>query len=252
MRAAVRNAIFAVTAIGNLSLVACGGSDQGTAERPNATIGVPTPAPAPTSETDLPWSRPQALASAPATGVSADGTTIGRWSGGTITDAQGHKWTHGSFGTSTGLALMVDGVYANQAADVITIFGGLVWCQHTQGDWYTVVYPGVATPRTSAPGPAPSPAPAPAPAPATYSATISWSVPLLNTNGTSLTDVAGYRVYYGTNPSSLSNAMLVSGAGVGSVVVSGLIQGTYYFAVSTVNSSGVESAPSNPVSRTVP
>jgi len=59
-------------------------------------------------------------------------------------------------------------------------------------------------------------------------------------------------VYYGTSASNLPNSVLVTGGGVTSAVISGLPQGTYYFAVSTLNSSGVESDRSSAASRTVP
>lgn len=98
----------------------------------------------------------------------------------------------------------------------------------------------------------PPPAPQPPPPPTTYSATVSWSVPLLNTDGTPLADISGYRVYYGTDSSDLAQSILVSGVGNTSHVVSDLPQGTYYFAVATLNSMGVVSDPSNAASMTIP
>ena len=106
-------------------------------------------------------------------------------------------------------------------------------------------------PTTPPPAPTPAPPPVPSPPP-TYSATISWSVPLLNTDGTSLTDVSGYGVHYGTSPTNLAQSISVSGAGVTSHVVSGLAPGTYYFALTTLNSNQVSSALSNVASKTVP
>src|SRR5262245_39192746 len=46
-------------------------------------------------------------------------------------------------------------------------------------------------------GAAPSPAPS-------YSTTVTWTAPTLNTDGSALTDIAGYRVLYGTSPANLS------------------------------------------------
>jgi hypothetical protein len=77
-------------------------------------------------------------------------------------------------------------------------------------------------------------------------------VPVLNTDGTSLTGVTGYRVYYGQSPNDLSQSILVPGVSTTSRVVTGLTAGTYYFAVATLNSSGEESEPSNAASKTVP
>ena len=117
--------------------------------------------------------------------------------------------------------------------------------------------PPASPPQPAPPPPAPpvtppAPPPAPSPPPPTYSATVSWAVPLLNTDGTSLTGVTGYHVYYGQSPTDLSQSILVSGAGTTSRVIGGLAAGTYYFAVATLNAAGLESDPSNAASKTVP
>lgn len=132
---------------------------------------------------------------------------------------------------------------------------GLSGCGGSDVSSIATPAPAPAPPPAPAPAPTPTPVPAPAPAPppaTTYSATVSWSVPLLNTDGTPLADVSGYRIHYGTSPASLPFSMSVSGAGVTSGVISGLTAGTYYFAVGTLNSAGIESVPSNPASKTVP
>jgi len=101
------------------------------------------------------------------------------------------------------------------------------------------------------PPPVPAPAPVPPPPPATYSATVSWTPPALNTDGSSAVGLTGYRIYYGTSPGNLSQSVSVSGGTTSSFAVSGLAAGTYYFAVATLSSAG-ESSPSNAASRTVP
>lgn len=118
---------------------------------------------------------------------------------------------------------------------------------------------GTAIAPTPAPGPTPTPTPTPAPIPTptpapppTYSASVSWTVPSFNTDGSALTDVSGYRVYYGTSPSNLAQSILVAGVGLTSVAVTGLPAGTYYFAVATVNSTGQTSVLSAVVSRNFP
>ncbi len=77
-------------------------------------------------------------------------------------------------------------------------------------------------------------------------------MPLQNTDGSSLTDVTGYRVYYGTSSTNLANSKLMSGANVSSATITGLAQNTYYFSVATLNSVGAESSRSDVVSRTFP
>jgi hypothetical protein len=107
---------------------------------------------------------------------------------------------------------------------------------------------GGATP-TPAPPPPPPPPPPPA---ATYNISVSWTTPLRNTDGSSLTDIAGYVVRYGTSPSNLSKSLPQQGAGVTSATITGLPAGTYYIAVATVNSAGITSGVSNAASKTVP
>ena len=83
------------------------------------------------------------------------------------------------------------------------------------------------------------------------SAVLSWTLPTRNTNNTVLTNLAGYRIYYGTSSSSLSKTISISNASVSTYVVENLSPATYYFAVKAFNSSGVESDLSNKVSKVV-
>jgi hypothetical protein len=80
------------------------------------------------------------------------------------------------------------------------------------------------------------------PAPTTGSAAVSWVAPTENINGTALTDLAGYNVYYGTNSESLSQKAEVSSAGATGYTVTGLGSGTWFFAVTSYTADGVESA----------
>jgi hypothetical protein len=82
--------------------------------------------------------------------------------------------------------------------------------------------------------------------------TVSWSAPLQNTDGTSLTDLSGYLVRYGTDKTVLSQSVLVSGADVTSVKIRHLSSGTHYFTVSAVTVGGVTGVASNIVKRTIP
>jgi hypothetical protein len=83
-------------------------------------------------------------------------------------------------------------------------------------------------------------------------ATLDWTPPTENTNGTSLTNLAGYQINYGTSSTDLSQTVRVANAGLTSYVVSDLSAGTWYFAVEAYNTAGVLSAPSNVVSVTIP
>jgi hypothetical protein len=85
----------------------------------------------------------------------------------------------------------------------------------------------------------------------TGSVSVSWSAPTQNTDGTALTDLSGYRVLYGTNPSALTQSVEVVGSSNTGKVISGLASGTHFFAVAAVNSSGEASDPSNAAAMTI-
>ncbi|MFL6619639.1 MAG: putative Ig domain-containing protein [Povalibacter sp.] len=76
-------------------------------------------------------------------------------------------------------------------------------------------------------------------------ATLSWSPPTENTDGSALTDLASYRILYGRNPSDLSKAVHVANPSVTNYVIEDLAAGQWYFSVVAVNTKGVSSTPSN-------
>ena len=83
----------------------------------------------------------------------------------------------------------------------------------------------------------------------TGSAVLSWATPTTNTNGTPLTNLAGYKVYYGTTPGTYTS---IDVGNVNSYQVNDLTNGqTYYFAVTDYDSNGIESDYSTVVSKTI-
>jgi hypothetical protein len=82
-------------------------------------------------------------------------------------------------------------------------------------------------------------------------ATLTWTPPTLNTDGTSLTNLAGYRIVYGVTSTQLTQTIQVANAGMSTYVVDNLAPGTYYFAVRAYTSGGLESANSNVVAKVV-
>jgi len=75
---------------------------------------------------------------------------------------------------------------------------------------------------------------------ATGSATLSWTPPTQNSNGSVLTDLAGYHIYYGTTP-DLGQSVTLTNAGLTRYVLTGLAQTTWYFAMTAYDSVGRES-----------
>lgn len=85
---------------------------------------------------------------------------------------------------------------------------------------------------------------------ATGSATLSWTPPTQNTDGSALTDLTGFKVYWGTTQGSYPNSASV-GANVTAYVVTNLVPGTYFFVATAVNSAGAESQFSTSASKAV-
>lgn len=76
-------------------------------------------------------------------------------------------------------------------------------------------------------------------------ATLVWAAPTLYRDGSALSpaDLAGYRVYMGSGPASLSRVAEVDARTL-LFTIRNLVAGTHYFAVTAVNSLGTESDPS--------
>jgi hypothetical protein len=86
----------------------------------------------------------------------------------------------------------------------------------------------------------------------TGSATVRWTPPTLNEDGSPLNDLSGYRVYYGTSSTDLGTTLDLPNPGLTSDVVENLAPATWYFAVKAYTTANVESAFSNIASKTIP
>jgi hypothetical protein len=82
-------------------------------------------------------------------------------------------------------------------------------------------------------------------------ATLSWEAPTQRVDGSPLTNLSGFKLYYGTSSSNLSNVVQVSDPGARSWIIENLTVGTWYFAASAYDQSGIESARSNVASKTI-
>ena len=82
-------------------------------------------------------------------------------------------------------------------------------------------------------------------------ATLSWQAPTTNTDGAALTNLAGYRIYYGLNADDLTQTVQLTSVGLQTYVIDDLGSGTWYFAIKAVTRVGVESALSEIVSKTI-
>jgi hypothetical protein len=108
---------------------------------------------------------------------------------------------------------------------------------------------GESAAMSSSGDPDPDPAPAPDPGPVTGTATLSWTAPSQNSDGTALSDLSGYYVYYGTRPGVYT--VQVDVGKTTQHAVDQLGQGTYYFSVTAYDGNSNESDFSNEVAKSI-
>ena len=82
-------------------------------------------------------------------------------------------------------------------------------------------------------------------------ALISWTPPTENTDGSALTDLAGYRIHYGTSSGSYALSITINGTSLTSYLVEDLGASDWYFAMTAFNSSGIESGYSSEVFKAI-
>jgi len=75
------------------------------------------------------------------------------------------------------------------------------------------------------------------------SVTLSWSAPTENTNGSALTNLSGYVIYYGTSASAMTQTIDVNTVGILTYVVDNLSAGTWYFQIVAVNAAAFRATP---------
>ena len=83
------------------------------------------------------------------------------------------------------------------------------------------------------------------------SMTLNWSAPIENQDGTVLTDLAGYRIYYGTAAGDYTHSVAIDNPSITTTLIENLVPATYYVVATAVNAAGVESTYSNVATKTV-
>jgi hypothetical protein len=86
----------------------------------------------------------------------------------------------------------------------------------------------------------------------TGAATLSWVAPTTNTNGTQLTNLAGFRINYGNSAGALTQSIQIANPVTTTYTVTGLASGAWYFAVLGYTTAGAQSSLSSIVSKTIP
>jgi hypothetical protein len=84
------------------------------------------------------------------------------------------------------------------------------------------------------------------------SATLTWLPPAMNTDGTPLTNLSAFKVYWGATQGTYPYSTHIASSTARGHTVTGLGTGTWYFVVTALNATGIESPRSNVWFKTVP
>ena len=87
--------------------------------------------------------------------------------------------------------------------------------------------------------------------PGVSSVALNWAAPTQNEDGSQLTDLAGYKIYWGTTPGCYPNSVTINDPNTTAYVVDNLSPGTYEFVATAFNTSNVESGYSSPATKVV-
>lgn len=83
------------------------------------------------------------------------------------------------------------------------------------------------------------------------SATLSWQPPTTRSDGSPLTNLAGYRIRYGTAVGNYPNLIQIPNGGLTTAMIENLSRATWYFVATAYDSTGAESVFSSVVSKTI-
>ncbi len=83
------------------------------------------------------------------------------------------------------------------------------------------------------------------------SMSLTWTAPTQNSDGTALTDLAGFNLYHGTTAGNYTHKIRIDNPSISTYLVENLLPDTYYVVATSFNSSGVESDYSNMAVKTV-
>jgi len=79
--------------------------------------------------------------------------------------------------------------------------------------------------------------------------TLRWAAPTQRIDNTSLTNLVGFNLYFGQTPGDYGNKIAINNAGLSTYVVENLSAGNWFFVITALDANGIESNPSNQVTR---
>lgn len=225
--------VIAITVLA-AALVACGGGDDGDAPATGGqSHNPPNSSPPPASESPPPANSQPSITGQPGTAVLVGQTYTFRPAasdpdGDTLTFTASNLPAWAVFDESTGQ------ISGTPDAEHVGTFSGIT-ITASDGEASATLGPFEITVTEVAGG----------------SATLSWVAPTQNVDGSPLTDLAGYEIRYGQSSADLSETVQLDNPSLNVYVIENLTSGTWYFAVTAVNSQGVTSPLSNVASKTI-
>lgn len=85
------------------------------------------------------------------------------------------------------------------------------------------------------------------PAGTTGSASLSWAPPTTRTDGSPLTNLAGYNIYFGSSASTLTTKVAVTNPAATTFTIANIPAGNTFFAMTSLDATGAESLRTNTV-----
>jgi hypothetical protein len=82
-------------------------------------------------------------------------------------------------------------------------------------------------------------------------ASLKWSQPVSKVDGSTLDDLAGYRIAYGRDAEDLDHSIFINNPAQTSYEFATLATGTWYFAIIAVNVNGLEGPPTQPAAKSI-
>ena len=231
----VRFAFCFVMVSGMAALTGCGGSggSEGTASAtsPPPPVSDPSTAPSPTNQAPTISGTPATTATAGKaysfTPTAKDADASDKV---TFTIANKPAWAafDAATGALTGTPAATD-VGASQAIEIAATDGIAV----TSLPNFTITVAAASGTSTS------------------KSVSLAWTPPTQNSDGSSLTDLKGYKIHYGNESQNYTSTVSVDNPGLSRYVIESLPAGTLYIAMTAYNASGAESPFSKEVTVTL-
>jgi hypothetical protein len=225
----VRFAFIFVMVSGAAALTACGGGGDGSSATADSTAPpVSTPSEAPANQAPTISGTPATTASA-GTAYSFMPTAQDADAGDQVTFTIANKPAWASFDAATGALAgtpSAKDVGASAAIEIAATDGNAV----TALPAFTITVGGSLT---------------------SSSVSLAWTPPTENSDGTTLTDLKGYKIHYGTKSQTYTNTVSVENPGLTRFEIDSLPSGKLYIAMTAYNAAGTESSLSKEISVTV-